>query len=100
MPLLVLGFAALIASVVGFALNAVDTDRQHRKLLPASPMAAATGGEPVRPPQAYRGDAVFCLRQQRWGRVETLAHAARGYVYGVRLLNGLGVVARDADIIK
>ena len=64
-------------------------------------VATAIGSAPERPPLAYRGDTVFCLRQQRWGKVETLARAAgaAGYVYGVRLMNGLGVVAREADMI-
>ena len=100
MPFLVIGFAALIAGVVGFALNAMDDNRQRQKVLPPH-VATAIGSAPERPPLAYRGDTVFCLRQQRWGKVETLARAAgaAGYVYGVRLMNGLGVVAREADMI-
>ena len=61
---------------------------------------AQLGAVPARPPQAYVGDEVFSLPQERWGTVECVQRSGDGYCYGVRLRNGLAVVRRDHEVVR
>lgn len=89
--LLLIGLGTLITGLMatgGYLLTRVQR-------LPSVPVDIG-----ARPPLAYRGDPIFSIPQERWGKVECVVRAGQGYCYGVRLRNGNAVVLRDYEVTR
>ena len=99
MPFLILlGFGALIGGLLASGSYLLSGRPRTPKAEVGSDVVLL--GVRGKAPLAYKGEALFSIPQERWGRVECVMRAGQGYCYGLRFRNGNAVVLRDYEVTR